>query len=477
MFAILLISLTATSAWAQPDHAARAKEAADLLAAGKAAAAAKIYQELVTALPGDAGLKMNLGMALHHAGRPGAALKPLLEATRADASLMPAWLFLGATHLALGDAPSAVPAIARVVDATPDNPWARQLLGDAYMQTGRHVDALLQYLRLTRLEPSNATGWFSLGRSAEAHAEEIFDRLQAMPNSRAAIELIGADVLLANGTDNAALEATQSAVAADPGWRTAQEALAELLERKGQTAEAATVKARAAALTQDCASEPAACAYRDNKIGQVLQLTGFPAAQENPKALFWRLKALNVVASDAFARLEALPASVQKHAAIGDLRLSQRRYPEAAEAFRAALALAPSNTAIKVDLAFALQSQRAHDEVVQLLAPAAADKALSPRGLFVYGDALLALQRLDEAIPALTASVEQAPDQPVARGSLGRALVLAAKYAEAIPHLEAAKGTDVDGAIYYQLAQAYQRVGRADDAKAALLEYRQRAAR
>ena len=65
------------------------------------------------------------------------------------------------------------------------------------------------------------------------------------------------------------------------------------------------------------------------------------------------------------------------------------------------------------------------------------------------------------------------------RASLGRALLQAGDAAAALPHLEAAAAADdpeSDGTAHYQLAQAYQRLGRADQARVALAEYQKRQA-
>ena len=67
------------------------------------------------------------------------------------------------------------------------------------------------------------------------------------------------------------------------------------------------------------------------------------------------------------------------------------------------------------------------------------------------------------------------------RASLGRALLQSGDAAAALPHLLAAAAAAADdphsdGAAHYQLAQAYQRLGRADQARVALAEYQKRQA-
>ena len=58
--------------------------------------AARMYQELVRAVPGDAGLLMNLGMALAMGGHEQEAIGPLERAVKLKPALIPAQLFLGA---------------------------------------------------------------------------------------------------------------------------------------------------------------------------------------------------------------------------------------------------------------------------------------------------------------------------------------------------------------------------------------------
>ena len=99
---------------------------------------------------------------------------------------------------------------------------------------------------------------------------------------------------------------------------------------------------------------------------------------------------------------------------------------------------------------------------------------------FFYGDALLQAQQVEAALPYLKAAAAGQPDAIVVRASLGRALLQAGDAAAALPHLEAAAAADdpqSDGTAHYQLAQAYQRLGRADQAKTALAEYQKRQAR
>ena len=424
----------------------------------------------LTTLPKDAGLWTNLGIALYQGGRLRDALEPLQRAAALDPSRPTAWLYLGAVYVDLQQPASAILPLERAVKAAPRHARARELLADAFLVLGQPGAALPHYLEAARADASRPHVWAGLGRSAEQQAMIVFEQLEALPGSRGAVELMGADILVSMGKPQDAQVSIDAAIAADPTWRTALDAKVELLEALDRKEDAARARAMSTPQPQDCSKEPGACAFREGRLEDILRLP----ADGNPHTLFWVVKALNAIAEDAFARLESLPPSLERHTAMGDLRMSQGRTSDAITAYRAALALAPDNPALRIDLAFALQSQRAHDEVVTVLAPLAARRALTARGWFVYGDALLDLQRLDAAVAALTEAVTLSPDQVVARAALGRALLLANRPAEALPHLEAARSLDRDGAVYYQLAQAYQRLGRADDARTALREYQKR---
>ena len=66
--------------------------------------AARMYRDLLQALPNEPGLLMNLGMALAMGGHEREALAPLERALALEPGLVPARMFLGSSHLALGAA-------------------------------------------------------------------------------------------------------------------------------------------------------------------------------------------------------------------------------------------------------------------------------------------------------------------------------------------------------------------------------------
>ena len=87
---------------AQIEQSERGKQ---LMAEQKFEAAASVYRSLAQAVPDNPGLLLNLGMALHLAGHSRQAIAPLTNAIKLDSSILPAWLFLGASYFAAAQSP------------------------------------------------------------------------------------------------------------------------------------------------------------------------------------------------------------------------------------------------------------------------------------------------------------------------------------------------------------------------------------
>ena len=104
LLAVTLVSGQAATRSADPALAERSRAGKELMAAGRYAEAAAAYRELVRAIPGNAGLLVNLGMALHLSGKDQEAIPQFEAALRLDPGSLPANLFLGAANLRLGRA-------------------------------------------------------------------------------------------------------------------------------------------------------------------------------------------------------------------------------------------------------------------------------------------------------------------------------------------------------------------------------------
>jgi predicted Zn-dependent protease len=451
---------------------ARAAEGAAAMQAGKFQEAAAIYDELAAARPADAGLLMNLGMARYMAGRPADALTPLQRAVRLRPALAPASLFLGAALLDLGRGGEAVLPLQRAVTAMPQNADAREMLARAYLGQSQFTKASVHYRMLTTMQPVNPKAWYGLARTYEGIAEEALAALQRQSPDSPLIELVVADVAVTQEKFAAALAIYRRALDGTPAVGGLHEAVAELYERAGKpewaAAESRYVKRRSAA---ECAARRPECEFLAGRFRESLAAATQSAAAVNR---YWVIRSANRLATDAVARLEKLPPSVELHLIRAELAQSRGRHVEAVAEVRAALALSPGNPTIETALAESLLDAHNLDEALPLLERLTREHPSDGSLLFMYGDALVQSQQVDRAIPILEHAVKADATLLSARASLGRAYVQAGRYQEALPLLEAAVSEDQDGDRHYQLARAYQALERPVEARQAMAEYQKR---
>jgi predicted Zn-dependent protease len=448
--------------------AARAAEGAAAMRAGRFDAAATIYAELSKARPDDPGLLMNLGMARYMAGHPEQAVAPLQKSVGLNPSLAPASLFLGASLLDLGRAREAVPLLERAIAAMPENANAREMLARAYFSTSQYTKAVQQYSTLTTVQANKPKAWDGLVRSYEGISETALAELQRQAPNSPLLELIVADVAVSQEKYAAALAIYRRVMEGTPPVGGLHEAVAEIYERAGKPEWAAkerqAIKPRTAA---ECARHVAECDFLAGKFRESLA-----AGLQSTSAAghYWTIRAANRLATEAVAKLEALPPSVELHLIRAELAQSSGRKTDAVTEVRAALKLSPGNPVIERALADALVQAHDTDEAVPLLERLTREHPDTGL-LLMYGDALLQSQQIERAIPILERAAG-ARDAPVAaHAALGRAYVQMGRYNEALPHLTIGAKDDQDGDTHLQLARAFQALGRPADAQKAMSEY------
>jgi predicted Zn-dependent protease len=440
--------------------------------AGRFDAAATIYDELTTARPDDAGLLMNLGMARYMAGHPDQALGPLQKSARLNPSLAPASLFLGASLLDLGRPGEAILPLQRAVTAMPQSADAREMLARACLDASQFPKAGDNYRTLTTIQPENPKAWYGLVRSYEGIAEKALNALQQQAPDSLLLELVVADVAVSQEKYPAALAIYRRVMEGTAPVGGLHEAVAELYERAGKPEWAAqerrAIRQRSAA---ECARRVAECDFFAGKFRESLD-----AAMQSPtpSGRYWTIRAANRLATEAVGRLESLPPSVELHLIRADLAQSSGRHTDAVTEVRAALTLSPGNPAIQSALAETLLQAHNLDEAVPLLERLNRERPSDGALVLMYGDALLESQQIERAIPVLERAVAANGAPLSARASLGRAYVQVGRYEDALPHLSAAAKEDEHGDTHYQLARAYQALGRTADAQKAMAEYQKR---
>src|SRR5260370_30941067 len=153
LFYLAGLLASATSFAQSDDLADKSRSAKEFMAEGKFTEAIPLYRELNLAVPNNPGLLLNLGMPLHMAGDERKSIPQLEAAVKLDPKLAPAWLFLGAARLQLGQVPAAVEALKMVLGLQPDHRGALEMLAGALLSLDRATEAADQYRKLADLDP------------------------------------------------------------------------------------------------------------------------------------------------------------------------------------------------------------------------------------------------------------------------------------------------------------------------------------
>lgn len=457
---VLTLCCTCPAQGAQGDLAARNKAAAQAMSQGRYDAAAEIYRDLLTAMPDEPGLLMNLGMALAMGGHEADALQPLQRAVSLNPKLIPAQMFLGSSYLALGRAKEAVGPLERVVAAQPSDIESRRMLAQAYSATGRAVDAVTHLRRITELAPAIPAAWHALGHAYNALTQEAMSTFESEKEESPWRRLLLADALAADGRFTDAFALYRATLEQLPSMVTIHDSIARIYEQTGHAGWAAIERAKGAVPAATCAKRQALCEFRAGRHRAALVAA---LAASDLESRYWRARAATELALGAFKRLDALPDSRERREVRAALAQSQRRYVDAITELKAALKFAPGEPGLTDDLGTSYYFARQYEDAVTTLTPllkASPDARLST----VVGDSLLQLQRIAEAIPLLKRAVEQDPSASMARLTLGRAYVQNGDFAAAIPLIEPQLAGDQDGSLHVQLARAYTGLGQKERA-------------
>jgi tetratricopeptide (TPR) repeat protein len=464
---LLLTLLCSASAWAQSSAlATRSRAASQAMNAGRFDEAARIYRELLQTLPDEAGLLMNLGMALAMGGHEAEALAPLERAISLKADLAPAHLFLGTSYLALGQPSKAIGPLERVVALQPAEVEHRRRLAQAYAASGRSADAVPHLRRVTELAPQLPGGWAALGHAYNDITQDAMATFETAPDESAWRELLVADALLADGRFTDAFVIYRATLERLPFMVTVHDATARIYEQTDHNDWAATERERGALPAAACAKRKALCEFRAGRYRSALAASLVSA---DPESRYWRARAATELALAAFKRLDQLPDSRERREVRAMLARSQRRYVDAIAELKAALRLAPGDPALLDDLGTAYHAARDYEHAVSTLRPLVDANPNDARLLTIYGDALLQLQRLDEALPLLQRAVQRDPSAAMSTLALARAYVQKGQFAAAIPLIEPRLAEDEDGSLHVQLARAYTALGQREKG-ASLLE-------
>ena len=453
-------------AFQSEDLATKSERAKSLMASHQFEDAIPIYRELLKSAPGNPGLLFNLGLAEHMAGRESESVPHLEAVLKAQPSFVPALVSLGAARLALNQPEKAVSPLQRAIARDSANIDARGMLADALSAAGHFDQAAEQYRKLTELSPSDPRAWYGLGNAYQSMARDAFDRMQKVDAKSPYVLALVADTRVQRRQYRSAFFFYREALNRLPDVHGIHAAMAEVYRKTGHPEWASIEEQKEQKLpAPDCKLHAAECEFIG---GHDLE-----AVRDSPslESLYWRSRAANELALQAFFRLGEMPPSVQMHELKAQIARDQNQHLESVKEWRAALELAPGDSHLHEELAASLFLAADYRAAVAEAEKLIAAGAKTPELYFATGDSLLRLEEAEKAVPYLEKALALDPKMLPAHASLGLALSRTGKNAEAIPHLEKALDLDDDGSLHYQFARALQASGQADRARAVMAQY------
>ncbi len=454
------------------DLAAKFAQARQLMASGRFEEAIPIYRQMVKAEPGNPGLLLNLGLALHMAGHEREAIPTFEEVLKAQPDSLPALISLGSARLALNQPAEAIAPLRKAVAAKPADLETRGLLASALLDAKRLDEAGVEYRKLADSASEDPRVWYGLGMTYQAAAASAFEQLQKADATSPYVAALVADTRVQRRQFRSGFFFYNEAAKQLPNLHGLHASLADVYRKTGHSDWAAAEDAKERALPQaDCKLHPAECQFAG---GHDLQILTQPRrGVVSPEALYWRAKAANELAMQALFRLGQLPPSAELHQLRAEIARDQGQHRESAREWREALTLLPGNPRLRRELAESLFLAQDYRAALAEVAPLLQNEPKSPELNFIAGDSLLRSEEPEKALPYLKTALANEPGMLAADASLGLALSRLGNHAEALPHLQKALQLDEDGSLYYQLGRAYTALGQSEKAAGAMAKYQQ----
>ena len=347
-----------------------------------------------------------------------------------------------------------------LLKSLPNNADLLSDLATAQAMGGHHTDAVATLRTLTRVAPARPRAWYSLGHAYNQLAQSAMSTFNDRPEDQPWRQLLLADALMSDGRLTDAFALYRSTLEALPSMTAIHEWIARIYEQTGHRDWAAQERtalpsAAECASAKGLANRRIFCEFRAERYRAALD----GAAGSDPESRYWQARAAVELARAAFNQLDALPDSRERREVRATMARAERRYGDSIAELQAALKLAPGDPDLLNDLGTTYYFAKQYEKAVDTLLPLVKAHQDDPRLLATCGDALLQLQRIDDAIALLQRSAQLDTFDPAVRLSLARAYIAKDYFAAAIPLLELDLPDDSDGSVHVQLARAYKGVG------------------
>jgi tetratricopeptide (TPR) repeat protein len=430
------------------------KRGRQAMASGQFQEAEEAYARLNQLVPGNAGLLVNLAIALHYEGKYKESIAACTAALQVQHDLAVAEFFLGINHVKLHHPASALPPLRAAVKADPSNGTFLLELADALLATNAFQEASAEFAKLLELHPKDARGWHGLGLSYVGQSQQCFRLLESKAPNSPYILLLLADSDIQQEQYRSAFSLLKKALSQNGTLPGVHSNLAEIYSRIGHPEWAAVEQERERASASDCTAQSDECNFLAGRYQAVIAAPG-----TTPSSLYWKTRSYETLALKAFAQLAQLPPTPQIHELMADAYRTRGQNHQAVHELREAIQLSPKDMRLQALYATALWRDHDYTTAQPLLEKLVEADPNAVDLNFELGDLYLEQEEPEKALPLLKRAVERDSSLLPAQALLARAYVALDQPSAAIKHFQAALTLDEDGSLHRQLAKAYEQAG------------------
>ncbi len=301
----------------------------------------------------------------------------------------------------------AFPPLEQVLKANAANRDAMLGLASAHIGLNQLAEAEGYYFRLTNQSGNDVEALYGLAICYEQEAENASRRLAQMPGGKPYFNRLLGEYLLATGGAQLAKEAFGEAASPDT--------------------DATTEAARQFALARTLAEK----------------------------------------SQDAFARFVALaPDSWQAALFRGDVERQRGNLQGALAQYQLANQKQPENAASLLGMGTVYWQLGEFDRAQSSLRDALKINPQASQAWFELGNIAIRQHHEVEAIPLLKKFLAMQPEASAAHADLGRAYLHLGQFEQAVQELSQGLGTDTNGEVHYELATAFNKLGRKTESQA-----------
>lgn len=429
---------------------------------------------------------VNLGLAYHLAGDYVRAVEELEIARAANINLGGANLVLGRDAMRLGRSGDAIAPLETAVSDDPTDRSRRRLLCDAYTQSERFQKAAACISAVYGAEPAEPEGWYYLGKSSLDLAKAATMRLRRRFAGSAWDKRLTGDSFAQRGDWTQAAKRYSEAAQKAPAAAGFHAALGTALLRLSQTAEAEQAFRREleiapgsqearCGLAEIHAGKPCDTASRATQpAGAIAALTEDQPEHPDPRMTYELVKAFLARADQCFdVLLNRYQDSWLAHKLGGEYDEVREDYAGAAAEYRQAIQLHPGDSQLHAALAAVLLHQGVMPEAAAEIQSALRISPDSAALLVLAGRISAHQGKVDDAVAYFRQALRRDPDLLEAHALLGQTLWRQGDARGAAAELARASSIDTFGNLHYLLFQAYRKLGKTEQANAALARSQQ----